>query len=323
MSGISALSDRYINPLTDFGFKRIFGTEINKALLIDFLNVILPPQHHVKDLTYRNTENLGNTPIDRKAIFDLYCESKSGEKFIVEMQKAKHDYFKDRSVYYATFPIQEQAKKGEWNYKLKAVYTIGILDFIFRDHQDDPTLLHIVELKDQECRVFYDKLKFIYIELPKFTKTIDELQNHFEQWLFVLKHLPDLEYQPSSLQDNVFKQLFDTAQITNLSQEDRQAYENSLKYYRDMVGVVETARREGIQKGRQQGIEQGIQQGIQQGIEQGIQQGIQQGIEQGRRSEKVAIAQAMKIAGNSDELIMQVTGLSLEDLEGFSGTDYR
>ena len=297
MSGISALSDRYINPLTDFGFKRIFGTEINKALLIDFLNVILPPQHHVKDLTYRNTENLGNTPIDRKAIFDLYCESKSGEKFIVEMQKAKHDYFKDRSVYYATFPIQEQAKKGEWNYKLKAVYTIGILDFIFRDHQDDPTLLHIVELKDQECRVFYDKLKFIYIELPKFTKTIDELQNHFEQWLFVLKHLPDLEYQPSSLQDNVFKQLFDTAQITNLSPEDRQAYENSLKYYRDMVGVVETARREGIQKGLQEGIEQGI--------------------EQGRRSERLTIAQAMKAAGNSDELIVQITGLSLEDLEGF------
>ena len=297
MSGISALSDRYINPLTDFGFKRIFGTEINKALLIDFLNVILPPQHHVKDLTYRNTENLGNTPIDRKAIFDLYCESKSGEKFIVEMQKAKHDYFKDRSVYYATFPIQEQAKKGEWNYKLKAVYTIGILDFIFRDHQDDPTLLHIVELKDQECRVFYDKLKFIYIELPKFTKTIDELQNHFEQWLFVLKHLPDLEYQPSSLQDNVFKQLFDTAQITNLSQEDRQAYENSLKYYRDMVGVVETARREGIQKG--------------------VQEGIEQGIEQGRRSERLTIAQAMKAAGNSDELIVQITGLSLEDLEGF------
>ena len=297
MSGISALSDRYINPLTDFGFKRIFGTEINKALLIDFLNVILPPQHHVKDLTYRNTENLGNTPIDRKAIFDLYCESKSGEKFIVEMQKAKHDYFKDRSVYYATFPIQEQAKKGEWNYKLKAVYTIGILDFIFRDHQDDPTLLHIVELKDQECRVFYDKLKFIYIELPKFTKTIDELQNHFEQWLFVLKHLPDLEYQPSSLQDNVFKQLFDTAQITNLSPEDRQAYENSLKYYRDMVGVVETARREGIQKG--------------------VQEGIEQGIEQGRRSERLTIAQAMKAAGNSDELIVQITGLSLEDLEGF------
>jgi len=315
MNNISPLTDRYINPLTDFGFKRLFGTEINKAILIDFLNVILPPQHQVKDLNYRNTENLGNTPVDRKAIFDLYCEAESGEKFIVEMQKAKHDYFKDRSVYYATFPIQEQAKKGQWNYELKAVYTIGILDFVFKDHKDDPSLLHIVELKDQECHVFYDKLKFIYIELPKFTKTIDELDNHFEQWLFVLKHLPDLEYQPSSLQDNIFKQLFETAQITNLSQEDRQAYENSLKYYRDMVGVVETAHKEGIKKGLQQGIEQGIQQGIEQGIE----QGIQQGIEQGRRREKLSIAQAMKAAGNSDELIMQVTGLSVEDLEEFSG----
>lgn len=106
-------SDRYINPLTDFGFKRLFGTEPNKNLLIDFLNVILPPQHRVKDLTYGSTENLGNTPSDRKAVFDLYCESEKGKKFIVEMQKAKHkhNYFKDRSIYYASFPIQDQAEK--------------------------------------------------------------------------------------------------------------------------------------------------------------------------------------------------------------------
>lgn len=295
MSSFSPLTDRYINPLTDFGFKRLFGTEMNKALLIDFLNVILPPQHHIKDLTYRNTENLGNTPIDRKAIFDLYCESESGEKFIVEMQKAKHNYFKDRSIYYSTFPIQEQAQQGNWNYKLTPVYTVGVLDFIFSDHRNDPNLLHIVELKDQDCQVFYDKLKFIYIELPKFTKTIDELQDHFDKWLFILRHLPDLEYQPSSLQEHIFKSLFDTAQIANLSQEERQAYENSLKYYRDMVGVVETAHEEGIQKG--------------------IQQGIQQGIEQGRRSEKLTIAQTMKQAGISLDLIAQVTGLWMEELQ--------
>jgi predicted transposase/invertase (TIGR01784 family) len=291
MNDISPLTDRYINPLTDFGFKRIFGTEANKALLIDFLNVLLPTQHQIKNLTYRSTENLGNTPIDRKAIFDLYCESESGEKFIVEMQKAKHNYFKDRSVYYATFPIQEQAQKGNWNYKLTPVYTVGILDFVFHDHKDDPTLLHVVELKDQECRVFYDKLKFIYIELPKFTKTIDELHDHFDQWLFVLKHLPDLDYQPDVLQDNVFKSLFDTAQIANLSREERQAYENSLKYYRDMVGVIDTAHEEGIQKG------------------------IQQGIEQGRRREKLTIARTMREAGSSLEFIAQITGLSREDLQ--------
>jgi predicted transposase/invertase (TIGR01784 family) len=295
MSDASTLIDRYINPLTDFGFKRIFGTEVNKALLIDFLNVILPSEHKIKNLTYSNTENLGNTPIDRKAIFDLYCESESGEKFIVEMQKAKHNYFKDRSVYYATFPIQEQAKTGNWNYKLTPVYTVGILDFVFDDHRHDPTLLHVVELKDQDCRVFYDKLKFIYIELPKFTKTIDELEDHFDQWLFVLRHLPDLDDQPDRLQEKVFTQLFEVAQIAKLSREERKAYENSLKYYRDMVGVVDTAHQEGLEKG--------------------LQQGLQQGLEQGRRSEKLTIARTMKAAGSSPEFILQITGLSLEDLQ--------
>ena len=245
--------DRYINPLTDFGFKRLFGTEPNKNLLIDFLNVILPPQHRVKDLTYRSNENLGNTPLDRKAVFDLYCQSEKGEKFIVEMQKAKHNYFKDRSIYYASFPIQDQAEKGDWNYKLDPVYTIGILDFVFDEDKNDENLLHIVELKDQNCKVFYEKLKFIYLELPKFKKTIDQLNDHFDKWLFLLKHLPDLEEPPLPLQENVFMQLFEVARITNFSPSEREAYENSLKYYRDMNGVIETAREEGKAKGVQEG----------------------------------------------------------------------
>ncbi|MCL1490739.1 MAG: Rpn family recombination-promoting nuclease/putative transposase [Pseudanabaena sp. Salubria-1] len=245
--------DRYINPLTDFGFKRLFGTEPNKNLLIDFLNVVLPPQHRVKDLTYRSTENLGNTPIDRKAVFDLYCESEKGEKFIVEMQKAKHNYFKDRSIYYASFPIQEQSQKGSWNYKLEPIYTIGILDFIFDEDKNDDSFLHVVKLKDQNCKVFYEKLKFIYLELPKFKKTIDQLNDHFDKWLFLLKHLPDLEDPPLPLQENVFLQLFEVAQIASFSQAERESYENSLKYYRDMNGVIETAREEGMAQGIQEG----------------------------------------------------------------------
>ncbi len=245
--------DRYINPLTDFGFKRLFATEPNKNLLIDFLNVILPSQHRVKDLTYRSNENLGNTPLDRKAVFDLYCQSEKGEKFIVEMQKAKHNYFKDRSIYYASFPIQDQAEKGDWNYKLDPVYTIGILDFVFDEDKNDENLLHIVELKDQNCKVFYEKLKFIYLELPKFKKTIDQLDDHFDKWLFLLKHLPDLEEPPLPLQENVFMQLFEVARITNFSPTEREAYENSLKYYRDMNGVIETAREEGKAQGIQEG----------------------------------------------------------------------
>ncbi len=98
-------SERYINLLTDFGFKRVFGTEPNKALLMDFLNTVLPQQHRIQDLSFRNNENVGNTESDRKAIFDIYCESEQGERFIVELQKAKQNYFNDCSVYYATFPI--------------------------------------------------------------------------------------------------------------------------------------------------------------------------------------------------------------------------
>jgi predicted transposase/invertase (TIGR01784 family) len=258
----STNGDKYINLLTDFGFKRLFGSEPNKALLIDFLNVILPPQHIVADISYKNNENVGNTTMDRKAIFDIYCESKTGEKFIVEIQKAKQNYFKDRSVYYSTFPIQEQAEKGDWNYKLSSVYTIGILDFIFEDHKREQEFVHTVELKNQNCEVFYDKLKFIYVELPKFTKKIEELETHFEKWLYLFKHLSELETPPEKLQEGVFKQLFEIAEIAKFTPEEQRAYENSLKYYRDLHNVIETskleAREEGIVIGREEGREEGI-----------------------------------------------------------------
>ncbi len=124
------MKERYINFFTDFGFKRLFGSEPTKACLIDFLNSLLEGEEEpITDLEFKKTEHLGASEIDRKAIFDVYCKNAKGESFIVELQKAKQKYFKDRSIFYSTFPIQEQAEKGEWNYKLKAIYTIGILDF--------------------------------------------------------------------------------------------------------------------------------------------------------------------------------------------------
>ena len=251
------LQDKYISLLTDFGFKRVFGTEPNKAFLIDFLNTLLPKQHRIQDLSFKNNENLGSTQIDRKAIFDIYCQAESGERFIVEIQKAKQNFFKDRSVYYATFPIQEQAQKGEWNFELGFVYTVGVLDFVFDDHKDDDTIVHVVELKNQNCEVFYNKLKFIYIELPKFKKTIDELNNHLDKWLFLLKHLAELNDRPNPLEEIVFRDLFAAAEIANFSQAEQNNYQNSLKYYRDMNNVVDTSRQEGEKEGVIKGIEIG------------------------------------------------------------------
>ena len=300
------LQDKYISLLTDFGFKRVFGTEPNKDLLIDFLNTLLPSHHQIQDLSFKNNESLGNTPIDRKAIFDIYCEAKSGERFIVEIQKAKQNFFKDRSVYYATFPVQEQALRGEWNFKLSPVYTVGILDFVFDDHKHEDTIVHVVELKNQHCEVFYEKLKFIYIELPKFTKSINELVSHQDKWLYLLKHLPDLTDRPDFYQDGVFGQLFEVAEIANFSRVEQDGYQNSLKYYRDMNNVVNTSREEGIEIGREAGIEIGR--------EAGIEIGREVGIEIGQRS--LILRQLTRRVGMiPDDLLKRIQALSIDSLE--------
>ena len=256
-----ALREKYLNPFTDFGFKKLFGSEPNKELLIDFLNQLLPPQHQIQDLTYARSEMLGDTRLDRGAVFDIYCVSPSGERFIVEMQKAKQLYFKDRSVFYATWPIREQSQRGDdWDFKLSAVYLVGILDFVFAEDKDDAEVCHRVQLKDQVNRVFYDKLMLIYLEMPKFQKTEDELETTFDKWLYVLKHLPHLAGRPAKLQERVFSKLLEAAEIGKFNREELAEYENSLKHYRDMKNVIDTAaieaRAEGVIEGeRKKAIE--------------------------------------------------------------------
>ncbi|NET10627.1 MAG: Rpn family recombination-promoting nuclease/putative transposase [Symploca sp. SIO2B6] len=260
------LSDRYINLLTDFGFKRVFGTEANKQFAIDFLNTLLPVHHHITDLTFKNTEQLGSTTIDRKAVFDIYCQTESGQKIIIEIQKVKQKFFKDRSVFYATFPIQEQAQKGEWDYRLNYVYTIGVLDFVFDEDINNSTYLYFVDLKDQHCQPFYEKLQFIYIALPKFTKSLHQLQSHQDKWLFLLRYLSELSNLPKSLQnDSVFENLFDVAEFARLSADEQRAYHNSLKYYRDLNNAVNTSWEDGRDVGRVEGLEEGRDIGIEEG----------------------------------------------------------
>ena len=288
---------RYISPLTDFGFKKLFGTEPNKILTIDFLNQILPDRK-VTDITYSSTEKMGLTKDARSAIFDLYCIGDKGERFIVEMQKAKQNFFKDRSVFYASFPIQEQAKKGDWNHKLDPVYFIGVLDFIFDGHKNNKDILHVVELKDQHCNVFYDKLKFIYLELPKFKREEEELETQFDKWLYAFTHLSELQKRPKKLEEPVFTRLFDVAEVEKFDIEERLEYEKSLKVYRDLYSIADTAEQKGmekgIKKGKEEGIKEGMEKGIKKGKEEGIKEGMEKGIEKGiEKGRKEGIEQGM------------------------------
>ena len=272
------LKDRYINPYTDFGFKKLFGTEMNKDLLISFINSLLKGREEIKDLTYLNTEHLGTGENDRKAVFDVYCETENGEKILVEMQKGEQQYFKNRSLYYATFPIREQRQKGEWDYRLKAVYVIGILNFTF-EHDDDAYFHHEVQLMDNRTKeVFYDKLTFIYLEMPKFNKAEYELDGMFEKWLFVLRNLSRLMARPKALQERVFTKLFEAAEIAKFTLEEYNAYEESLKIFRDWKNVIDTAELKG------------------------------------RMQEKNGIARQMKVKGYPVEAISELTGLSEEGI---------
>lgn len=244
--------EKYINPFTDFGFKKLFGSEPNKDLLADFLNELLPDKHKIHTLSYSKSEYLGPSLSDRKAIFDIFCTNEQGDKFIVEIQRAKQIYFKDRSIYYSTFPIQEQAIKGIWDFRLTAVYTIAILDFVFENDNNDQHVVVKVQLKDQDNQVFYEKLTYIYLQMPFFNKTAEELETNFEKWLFVLKNIEKLTEIPSRLKNKRFMKFFGEAEIANLAQEERAAYEQSLKVYRDLKNVTDTAFIEGYDIAKQE-----------------------------------------------------------------------
>jgi len=283
---------RYINLFTDFGFKKIFGSEVNKDLLIDFLNELLKGKEVIKDLSYLKNEHLGNTSTDRKAVFDLYCENPQGEKFIIELQKVEQEFFKDRSIYYSTFAIQEQAKKGEdWKYELKHVYTIGILDFEFKSIETNKVESYVQLMDKDTCEVFYDKLTFIYLEMPKFKKTEEELETHFDKWLYIIRNLHKLDDVPSRIKQKIFEKLFEEAELAKYEPQDRRAYEDSLKYYRDLKGALDTSFKKGEIKGKKEGREEG------------------------KEEKALEIAKSLIKMGMDNELIAQATGLSSKKIE--------
>ena len=295
---------KYVNPFTDFGFKKIFGEEASKPLLLDFLNALLPQREPIATLEFKNTEQLGQTEADRKAIYDIYCETATGEKFIVELQKAKQNFFKDRTIYYSTFPIREQAEKGGWNYRLSAVYCVGILDFTFDDYGPDAAdrgeVLHTIRLKNQHGAVFYDKLTYLYLEMPNFRKTEAELETRLDQWLYFIQNLEDFQAIPDIFRDAIFTQAFAKAELATMLPAELDRYEGNLKVYRDLKAVIDTAYDEGELKGEAKGRAEGHEEGL----------------VEGQQREKRETARRMKQKGLPLADIADITGLTVAEVAG-------
>ncbi|MFB2119418.1 Rpn family recombination-promoting nuclease/putative transposase [Parapedobacter sp. 2B3] len=256
---------KFIDPLLDFSFKRIFGTEPNQDLLIAFLNGVFHGRKDIKRLVYNKNEHVGDTDELGSVIFDLTCTASDGEQFIIEVQRTAQINLKRRMLYYGSKLISDQAPKGrrkEWDYAIPEVYVIVLMDgFAMPGGGHDDRYLHDICLCNRDTgEVFYDDLGFIYLELRNFAKEESELETDLDGWLYVLKNMSKLNKIPLYLRKPIFEKLFNIAEYSKLTKEEKEMYDTSLKRKWDTAGALEYARREGEEKGIEKGFEKGAKQ---------------------------------------------------------------
>ncbi|EHQ26913.1 Rpn family recombination-promoting nuclease/putative transposase [Mucilaginibacter paludis] len=278
---------KYIDLMTDFGFKRIFGTDPNKDLLIAFLNEVFRGRKHIVDLVYNKNEHPGDTIYEGGAIFDLLCTGNDGEHFIIEVQRGRQENFKQRALFYTSRLISEQAPKGnrsQWAYNFSEVYLIALLeDFTLEDSPANDYLHDICLCNRDTGKIFYENLGYTYIELRKFVKTEAELTSELDNWLSLLKNMSSMDKIPLYLRKPIFEKLFNIAAYSSLTKEEKAMYDSSLKSKWDNKNVLDYAK----QESKAEGILEGIKQ----------------------------TAKKMKQNGIEIKLIANITGLSLSEIE--------
>jgi len=258
---------KFINPFTDWGFKRLFGQEASKDLLLSFLNDLFEGELHVKDVTFKDKEQLADAKDLRGCIYDVYCETDDGKHFIVEMQNSWTVNFVNRTLCYASKAItsqreKEKTKKKASLYDLVPVYVISFMNFAPRNGDEVQQFKTDVMLREKKSeRAFTDKLRFIYLNLTFFTKEMDDCVTDFDKWIYVLKHMETLERIPFETQKKIFKRLEDIMDIRHLKKEDMEKYEESqrmvdnynLGMYSAWITGNEKGMTEGMRKGKLEG----------------------------------------------------------------------
>lgn len=309
---------KYINPFTDFGFKKIFGDPSSTELLKSLLNDILQfeEKDKIKEITFKNGELLPEAPEERKAIIDMMCEDEKGNQFIVELQKVSQEHFQSRALYYTSFPIQQQGIKGGWNFELTPVYFIGLLNFEIERFKHKPQYLHHGKIMDIYTNdVMYDKLHMIYLEIPKLKKTKEELSNHLEWWIYIFQNLNRMNEIPQELQNDVIKTAFDKAEFASMPKNQQENYHKNLKVYRDLMNSFDFALKSGLEEGFKKGEEEGKKEGFKKGEEEGKKVGKKEGKVEGKMQRSIEIAKNLLNSNIDLEFIAQATGLSIEEIE--------
>ncbi|WP_252224133.1 Rpn family recombination-promoting nuclease/putative transposase [Clostridium sp. ZBS2] len=300
-----------LNPKVDFAFKKLFGSEENKDILISFINSILSEDQQVKDIILKNPYNIANYKSDKMSILDIKAVDEKGTWYDIEMQLSEQVFYEKRAFYYWAKVYSDQLEGG-YNYdKLRKTISINILDFDYIDEDDFHNVYKVYNEKSK--KEFSSVFEMHFIELNKFKKDFKDVKTTLDRWIAFLNRAYELEKDkiPTELAvDESVKKAVEKLDVMYLDREERELYEGELKAIRDYIACMQTAEIKGIQQGIQRGIEQGIQKGIQQGIEKGIEKGIEQGATQ---KIKETVIQANKL-GMDNITISKLTGLTDEEI---------
>ena len=214
----------------------------------------------------------------------------------MEMQNKEHVNFRERTLYYLSQAVARQGERGaDWKFELKAVYGVFFLNFRLTNL---PRKLRTdIVLSDRDTHeLFTDKMRFIFLELPSFTKEESECETDFERWIYVLKNMETLQRLPFKARNAVFQKLEQIVDIAAMSKEDRMKYDESIKVYRDQLAVMEFERQKGMAEGMAKGMEKGMAEGI----------------AKGAHDKQLEIARNLRQMGLSAESIVRVTGLDAD-----------
>ena len=299
---------KYADLLDDEVFKLVFGRESTKDVMIEFLNQVIPDRTIV-DLEFIDKEM---HPIERDAkgsVYDMFCKTDDGSRIIVEVQRRKQPFYPERALYYSTFQIQRQVESGAEDYDFLPVYVVNILDFRMGRNSTGTKVKTVYRLYEEDLHdLLTDRVTFIFIELPKFNKTIDELDGDIlEGMYFCFKNMRALKERPEVLDHNIFDRIFEVTELCNMDKSTFDKVLHKMTTERDLRNQMAYAKKVAIEEGRAEGLAEGRAEGMAQGLAQGMAQGLEEG--------KLLIAKNMLSMEIDVEIISKATGLTIEEVK--------
>jgi len=292
------MKGKFINPFTDVGFKRIFGSEDSKSVLIYLLNTVIGDENRIVSIEYTDKEQAPKSLEGKTVIYDIYCKTADGRRIIVEMQSERQHNFKKRTLYYVARSISRQIMRGENDYEYDAVYLVSLLNFTDRSISEDiRTEVRLMDVKAR--RTFMNEMRMIYVQLPLMKKTEEECDNDLDYWIYILNNMETLDRMPFTDKNPAFVDLIDLATYQNMSEDEQVAYDRSLKrmwdYDNMLRGEREYARAEGEVVGEARGLAKGRA--------------------EGRAEGQTDVAKNLKSLGVPIDIIIQASGLTKEQID--------